>query len=249
MSKQEIDYSNRRNSISRGFILVLLGAFFLLRNMNLDIPEWVISWQMIVIVIGLMIGIMSNFKNAAGPVTIFIGGIFLARDIFNWSYDVSRYTWPIAMIVAGLYFIFRRESYKSAHYKKEYKDKKDQYHAFAYSTVSDDFLDISAIFSGVNRIIVSKGFKGGTVNAIFGGCDLNLTQADFTGTIEIEANCIFGGAEIVVPANWEVKVLMNTIFGGVEDKRPVDLMTNNPEKTLIIKGSCIFGGIEIKSYK
>jgi predicted membrane protein len=96
--------------------------------------------------------------------------------------------------------------------------------------------------------VVSKDFKGGKVNAVFGGVDVNLTQADFSGTIVIEADCVFGGVEIVVPSNWNVKVDMNTIFGGVEDNRPVEMMSNNPDKILIIKGSCVFGGVEIKSY-
>jgi predicted membrane protein len=244
MSKKDFEYSSKRSSIGRGFILVLVGAFFLLRNMDLDVPFWVVSWQMVMICVGLVISVMSNFKNNAGPVLVVIGGLFLAKDIFALPYDVSRFIWPIAMIVVGLYFIFRKSVYQSSS-----SERKEKYHAFAYSTVADDFLDVSAIFSGVNRIVVSKDFKGGRVNAVFGGCDINLTQADFNGNIEIEANCIFGGAEIVVPANWEVKVAMNTIFGGVEDKRPVELMSNNPDRMLIIKGSCIFGGIEIKSYK
>jgi hypothetical protein len=126
--------------------------------------------------------------------------------------------------------------------------KEDKYHAFSHSSVSDEYLDVTAVFSGVNRVVVSKDFKGGTATAVFGGTDINLTQADFNGTIEIEANCVFGGVEIVVPSNWNVKVKMDTVFGGVEDNRPVEMMSNNPDKVLVIKGTCVFGGVEIKSY-
>lgn len=258
MSKQDIEYSNKRNTIGKGVILVLLGAFFLVRNMDLNIPTWVVSWQMIVIGIGLIIWVASNFKNVGGLIMMLVGGVFMMRDIFDWSYDITRFIWPAAMIAVGLYFIFRKKDAKSISIsscskndeKEKYHDAYDKakYHAYDYTTKSSDLLEISAIFSGVNRIVVSKDFKGGSINAVFGGCDINLTQADFTGTIEIEANCIFGGAEIVVPASWDVKINMDTIFGGVEDKRPVELMTNNPDKTLIIKGSCVFGGLEIKSY-
>lgn len=235
------------NSTGRGFILLLIGAFFLLKNLNLDIPFWVLSWQMIVIGIGLIIWLASSFKNNGGLIMMLVGGVFLMKDIFSWPYDVSRFIWPAAMIAGGIYFIFRRRTPWDE--KKEKMEKMEKYHAFSYSSTSDDVLNISAIFSGVNKIVVSKDFKGGEMNAIFGGTDINLTQADFNGTIEIEVNCIFGGAEMVVPANWDVKINMSTIFGGVEDKRPVELMTSQPEKTLIIKGACIFGGLEIKSYK
>lgn len=256
MSKQDREYSNKRNTIGKGVILVLLGAFFLIRNMDLNIPAWAVSWQMIVIGIGLIIWITSDFKNVGGLIMMLVGGVFMMRDIFDWSYDITRFIWPASMIAVGLYFIFRKKDARSISpcSKKDDKAKyneaydKAKYHAYDYTTNSSDFLEVSAIFSGVNRIVVSKDFKGGNINAVFGGADINLTQADFTGTIELEANCIFGGAEIIVPASWDVKIHMDTIFGGVEDKRPVELMTNNPDKTLIIKGSCVFGGLEIKSY-
>ena len=38
------------------------------------------------------------------------------------------------------------------------------------------------------------------------------------------------------------------IFGGIEDKRRMQTITGPPEKTLILKGTVLFGGIEIKSY-
>jgi predicted membrane protein len=182
---------------------------------------------------------------------MFIGGIFLMKDIYAWPFDVSRFIWPAALIVIGIILIFKRQVEKkidTTNFPDDTMSKQDKYHAFAYSKGSDDYLDVTAVFSGINRVMVSKDFKGGKVSAVFGGVDMNLTQADFSGTIVIEADCVFGGVEIIVPSNWNVKVQMNTIFGGVEDNRPVELMTDNPDKVLIIKGSCVFGGVEIKSY-
>ncbi|SFD05953.1 Cell wall-active antibiotics response 4TMS YvqF [Chitinophaga sp. CF118] len=246
MSKQDI-LQNKRNSVGKGLILLLLGAFFLLRNMDLDIPVWMVSWQMIPIGIGLILLVTSNFKNNAGFILIFIGGLFLMKDIYAWPFDVSRFIWPTAMIVAGLFIIFRKQGERKSS-DSDYR-KSEKYNAFSYNAgSSDDYFNIYAMFSGVNRIVVSKNFKGGKASAVFGGSDINLTQADFTGTVEIEAYCLCGGVEIVVPSNWKVKVEMNTIFGGVEDKRPIELLTDNLDKLLIIKGSCIFGGVEIKSY-
>ncbi|GAA3924588.1 hypothetical protein GO495_03430 [Chitinophaga oryziterrae] len=253
MSKKDIT-RNSRSTIGKGFIFLIVGAFFLLRSLDLDIPEWAGSWEVLMIGIGAIIWFSSNFKNNAGIILMLVGSAFLAKDIYAWPFDLSRFIWPACLIFIGIALIFKKKRDKSdwsAHstpFPDDTMRKDEKYHAFSYSSVSDDFLDVTAIFSGVNRVVVSKEFKGGTATAVFGGSDINLTQADFNGTIEIEANCVFGGVEIIVPANWNVKVKMDTVFGGVEDNRPVEMMSNDPDKVLVIKGTCVFGGVEIKSY-
>ena len=60
---------------------------------------------------------------------------------------------------------------------------------------------------------------------------------------------IFGGTTIMVPKEWNVRVMVTPIFGGFSNKvfrnpiAPVDTT-----RTLIIKGVTIFGGGEIKYY-
>jgi hypothetical protein len=41
---------------------------------------------------------------------------------------------------------------------------------------------------------------------------------------------------------------MVAIFGGVEDKRDVHSLKIDRTKVLVLEGTCIFGGLEIKSY-
>jgi hypothetical protein len=41
---------------------------------------------------------------------------------------------------------------------------------------------------------------------------------------------------------------MVAIFGGVDDKRQISGVKLDPNKVLILDGTCMFGGIEIKSY-
>src|SRR5690606_30621781 len=71
----------------------------------------------------------------------------------------------------------------------EFRDSKD----------AADILDAVSIFGGADQKVFSKNFKGGDVLAVFGGCDLNLSQADFQDTITIEVVAIFGGVKIIVP--------------------------------------------------
>ena len=89
------------------------------------------------------------------------------------------------------------------------------------------------------------------MTAIFGGTEIDLTKAALApGRNAIELACIFGGATIIVPDDWNVKIEVTPILGGFNDSRklisgtPVD-----PSKQLVITGAVIFGGGEVKSYK
>ncbi|HUP13540.1 MAG TPA: DUF5668 domain-containing protein [Niastella sp.] len=112
---------------------------------------------------------------------------------------------------------------------------------------ADSWLDTVTIFSGVKKNVFSKNFKGGDVVSIFGGAEINLTQADFTGSIAIEVVQIFGGTKLIIPPHWQIRSEMVAIFGGIDDKRPPQ-MNYDEDKIVVLHGTTIFGGIEIKSY-
>jgi predicted membrane protein len=69
------------------------------------------------------------------------------------------------------------------------------------------------------------------------------------GNNVLDTFSLFGGTTIIVPAGWNVKVEVVSVFGGFSDKR--ERMPNlvfDQEKTLQIKGVAIFGGGEVKSF-
>jgi predicted membrane protein len=112
---------------------------------------------------------------------------------------------------------------------------------------ADDFIDSTAFFGGVHKKIVSKNFRGGDVVTIMGGTELDLSQADFTGTVRLDVVQIMGATKIIVPAHWEVRTDVTAIFAGFEDKRQQPTV-NNPDKVLLIDGTSLFGGIELKNF-
>jgi hypothetical protein len=81
-----------------------------------------------------------------------------------------------------------------------------------------------------------------------GGSEIDLTQADFTGTVKIDTTNIFGGTKLIVPPTWDVQSDVTAIFGGVDDKRQISGVNLDPKKILILDGTCMFGGIEIRSF-
>jgi hypothetical protein len=112
---------------------------------------------------------------------------------------------------------------------------------------SEDFIDATSIFGGVHKKMVSKNFKGGDIVTIMGGTEIDLSQADFTGVARLDVTQVMGGTKIIVPAHWEVRTEVSAIFAGFEDKRQQPAV-QNPDQVLIIDGTSIFGGIELKNF-
>jgi predicted membrane protein len=81
-----------------------------------------------------------------------------------------------------------------------------------------------------------------------GGSEIDLSQADISGKIVIDVTNIFGGTKLIVPSSWDVQNDITAIFGGVDDKRQISGVTLDPNKILVLDGTCMFGGIEIRSF-
>ena len=238
--------TSRSSGIYTGIFILLIGVVALLRTTVEGFPDWVFSWQMLLIAFGVFIGLRHNFRGGAWLVLLLVGGIFLMRDIYP-QFSFNR-IWPVVLIVLGLFIILRpRRKWKWDGTKKT-EGTSDSFFSEDVDYTKDDFVDSTSIFGGAKKIIISKNFKGGDLVNIFGGTELDLSQADFTGTAVIELTTIFGGTKLLIPSNWSLKSEAVTIFGGIEDKRRIQASTEVPEKTLLIRGTVIFGGIDIKSF-
>lgn len=105
----------------------------------------------------------------------------------------------------------------------------------------------AAVFGGVDRHITAQDFHDAQCTAVFGGCKIDLRDAQIQGREAVlETYAIFGGVEIRVPDDWEVVNRNTTIFGGVADHTRQS--SRGPgTKTLILDGVTIFGGTEVKN--
>ena len=254
---------NRSGKVWAGLIIVGIGSLLLLRNFGLELPYWIFRWNVWFIAIGLFVGARNNFRNSGWFVMVLIGAYFTLRDIFR-DYDISNVAFPIMLLVLGLYLIVKPKN-TSGYKKKKWKNRDQQYNKFENVNPlgentnqptgdakadfnANDYIESVNVFGGSNQVIYSKNLKGGEVTAVFGGGDLNLTQADFEGQIILDVTAIFGGVKIVVPANWQIKSEVTAVFGGVDDKRAIYPATELSDKLIIIRGVVLFGGVEFKSY-
>ena len=83
---------------------------------------------------------------------------------------------------------------------------------------------------------------------VFGGCDLDFTQARFTARkTRIIVLCLFGGAKLYVPEGVRAISKAVCIFGGIDNRAPGATDPNAP--TLVIEGLVLFGGVDIRLKK
>jgi predicted membrane protein len=245
---------NRDGSkVIAGVIIVAVGVALLLRNIGFLLPHWLFTWPMILILVGIYTGVKHNFKNNSWLIVTGIGVFFLVKR-FIPSLHLEPFFWPLIIIGIGVVYILNPGKKFGSNWKQIDNDDKsklsDSWQGFASDEAidSNDEFKISSIFSGVKRNIITKNFKRGQIRTIFGGAEIDMSQADMTSPSYINVEVAFGGVEILVPANWTIQNDIQGVFHGVEDKRYNNAVVVDPNKILVLKGNCAFGGIEVKSY-
>lgn len=278
------NFAKPRNdgSIAFGVIILGIGLILLFRKFGLYIPDWVLTWPMILIAVGTYTLISQQFKSFFGSVVLFIGVYFLLKREFDLDLGLDQFIWPVGLIALGIYLILHkkqenkaleevRKNWESSRKKKaeatnsekiesaevvddatpsqkEPTNAPDSGFVRATGTAFMDRINESVILSGVNRKLMTKDFQGGKATVIFGGLDLDLTQVDFTGIVTLDLEVGFGGVKLLVPPHWDVRTEVSNIAAGLEDKRMFREGGVDTNKVLILKGTLLFSGLEIKSF-
>jgi predicted membrane protein len=255
-----------------GIIIIAVGTLILLDKLDFFIlPHWLLTWPVLLIAVGFLIGAKQNFNGIGWFVMIFVGAFFFAKHHLPFAWHIEPYVWPILIILVGALILFRgttsrvnpgarahhpRNPYQHGPGKVETQEETSTGPAPQDTQsapdngggVGEDTVDLTAIFGSIKRKIFSKNFKFADVTTFFGGIELDLTQADIQHRATIDLTQFFGGTTLIVPANWSVESDLVAIMGGINDKRS-DSASAAREKILVISGTAIFAGIEIKSYK
>ncbi|PWG79633.1 LiaF transmembrane domain-containing protein [Pararcticibacter amylolyticus] len=228
-------FSGIRNNFRNpgSFILIFIGTLFLAGSVipGVELSDFIVP----VMIMGLGLYLILGRKKSSR----------LMYDRFkDFNRDSSKYSWDKRVDV---------ENAESAQTNPgEFADPVDPYaaaekndpHAFR-----EDYLDTVSVFGGIKKNIFSKNFRGGDIVTIMGGAEINLSQADIQGTVVIDITQVFGGTKLIIPPQWKVTSDLAALFGGIEDKRPLMPAANMAEgKVLVLRGTSIFGGIDIRSF-
>lgn len=219
-------------SLIWGILFIIVGLIFGLNAMGItDINIFFRGWWTLFIIIPSLIGVIKESYKVGNYIWLLIGIVLLlsAQGIINFS-TIWKLALPTILVIIGLSIIFKDVvgSKINAQIKELNKEGKTEYYA---------------TFSGEELTFTGSEFKGASLNAIFGGIDINLKDAVIEEDIVINSTAVFGGVDILVPNNVNVKVKSSSIFGGTDNK-----MTENKENvpTIYVKAFNLFGGTEIR---
>lgn len=232
--------SHQFSKIIAGILVMVVGVIILFKQMGMIIPHWILSWKMLLIAIGIVTLIRHRFQNTGGYIMVFIGSSFLLNELIPDFFN-PRYIWPIAIMIVGAVMIAKALGMNPKK-KSKFKDEIN-----LDDLDSDNHVRANAFFGGITKNVMSKNFKSANLSSVFGGVEVNLMQADFTNQAVIETTSVFGGTTLIIPSDWKVQTDVTCILGGVDDKRIILPELIDESKTLYIKGSCVFGGLEIHS--
>lgn len=236
---------NKIGNVLWGLFFVILGVGFAgnafdLWNFNLFFPGW---WTLFII-IPCGISIFQNGFQVAPVCGLIIGLLlFLGQNSVLDMSIIGRLIFPIILILIGISIMFRRSF--QGRYSGGFSGGGNGADMGKHTGSKEGMLDYSAVFSGQKIAYNNEVFTGASLNAVFGGIEIDLMGAIINEDVVIDCSAIFGGIDMFVPRDVNIKVSSTPIFGGVDNKR-----RNNPviqgAPTIFINATSMFGGVDIK---
>lgn len=238
---------SKRDRMLFGSMIAVLGIVLLCKALGIFYLS-VHTWPFLLIFLGIFVAIKSGFRNMGSVVLIVIGVANLVPAFYIMGHPSTELAWPLLLIGGGLFMALRPRR-PHPYFDRRHRAECGDYRNNVF-TSNENTINLDVTFGGRKEMVTSKDFKGGSVSATFGGVEINLMQADITEKdIVIDCKVSFGGVEIVVPSHWHIQNEVNPSFGSVEDERTIHTSAPNDDvKVLILRGTCTFGSIEIKSY-
>ena len=221
------------SSIVWGLVLVAAGVIFALNALNItDIDLFFDGWWTLFIIVPCAVGLFTEREKMGNIIGIAVGVFLLlcCQDVLDFDI-LWKLLLPAIIVAIGLKMILTGIfANKANEIIKEMKSNGKEPKTGC------------AIFSSHKLHYDGEVFEGVELCAVFGGIKCDLRNAIIQKDCAIQASAIFGGIDIFVPSNVNVKVNSNSIFGGVSNKTA----TNENAPTIYISGTCMFGGVEIK---
>ena len=218
-----------------GLVFIVIGCIFGLNALGItNINVFFDGWWTLFIIIPCFIGLFKENEKTGNLIGLLIGITLLlcCQGLFDFDM-VWKLLFPAILVAIGISLIFKDAvgGKVSKEIKKlnKNKGKGNEY---------------CATFAGQDIKFDGVEFNGADLIAVFGGVKCDLRNSIINENQVINATSIFGGIEIFVPSDVQVKIKSTPIFGGVSDKSAHT--TKEGVHTIYINSVCIFGGVDIK---
>lgn len=246
----------KSNRLGAGLMLLIIGVLSLLNKAYDFLPDELLSWPMVLIVLGLYSMIESQSVKLGSALLVLVGGFFMVERLFP-SLDTMSFLVPSVFIVIALFMIFKPKTRKGK-FRDGWRNRSTLRSSVpnmpgnanpglpAEASDQAERLQVNVILGGVERKLNTLQFLGGDVNCALGGVDLDLRSCQFEGTVHIDVTAIMGGVQMRMPSDWQVENRMNVLLGGMEDSRYAHPVSSDmPMRKVILTGTVLMAGVEI----
>lgn len=211
-----------------GVVFVTVGAVILLEQADVvDAGQVIADWWPAVFLVAAVLDLLSRPRRVVSATVLGVLGLVLlgiTTDVVEP--EVWAYVWPLGIIGLGAWLLLRPPASVRA------------------AAGPDETVDVTVVFSGQRVVNTAPRFRGGSVTAVFGSAEIDLSGATIEGEAVLDAVALFGGVDIEVPMGWRVVVDGPAIFGGHDNHVPPPVNPDAP--TLRVRGTAIFGGVDVK---
>jgi hypothetical protein len=186
------------------------------------------GWWTLFLIVPAVLGMVEHGIRIGNTIGLVLGVALLAccRGWLPWEV-LSRMLVPTVMILIGGVMVFKNLFHLNLGRVKVPNEKR---------------MEELVVFSGKN-LVVNNEFYGIDGEAVFGGLTIDLRGAQITENISIDAMAVFGGVDILLPANVSVKLSDLSLFGGCSNSRNYSPVAG---PTVYVNATALFGGVEVK---
>jgi predicted membrane protein len=249
----------------------VFGILLIAANIGLiprDFNRIIISWQMLLIVIGIIVIVKRRTLHFPAVICTCLGIFFIIPEIVDMfpsifggvisGKDFTRNYWPVLLIVGGIVILlhilckppvscYNRHRHRGySHFHSRVNENHRHFRDEENRDCEYDFTKTSVFGSG-QYVVVDTEFTGGTLNSVCGSIELDLRKAYLPeGETVLIVEAVMGSISVFVPYNWLLDIKVDSVLGGIEDERRIMEPTDTSRK-LIIKGSVVMGAVEIKN--
>lgn len=230
------------SQVLMGVMVIAIGLLFFLDSLDiLDLHDALAFWPLVFIVAGT-----AKLLDTSSPNGYLIGlagigiGVTMILQRLGILYFSWRQAWPVLLIGAGVFLVFRAVTASRGAAHGMVDDK------LAGGVVDENAqtVDVTAILGGFERRVHTQDFRGGEVTAVMGGCVLDLRAASISGEAVINVFAFWGGVTLKVPTDWTIVLNGTPILGGFEEKTATP---PDGRKRLVVRGYAIMGGVEVRN--
>ncbi|MBW2276339.1 MAG: hypothetical protein JRF63_02540 [Deltaproteobacteria bacterium] len=238
-----------RAGLTIGGGLIIMGSGFLLNRLGLlgELAAWQV-WPAFLVWMGLLKIIVGRSVQHAieGVIVIGVGAVagahYLGYIHLEWGV-----IWPVLLIIGGL-FIFMGAVRSTRRRSKKRRSPSTGGESETVSS-SSSFVDGDVVLGSREERIDSEEFEGGEIRCVMGGFNLDLRDARIKGAeAHLQVRAVMGGIELYVPDDWSIVIKGSPMLGAFEDKTRQRRAAEGAEAPrLIIEGSVVMGGVEIRN--